>query len=165
MVDSARSYELITHSDLIRLGEISRADREDFFERKPEYKVLQDRIIAVALCQGAALHYVDEKNGVKDFDVWTFYAQDGGNAFPQRRLVVRDFDDPKFGQSPDHLDFVGRKVDLLGRALRVEYPCNPIEVLRAYLIKKRTASATELAKKAIILIEPSKYLGYVVWPQ
>ena len=28
-----------------------------------------------ARCQGAALHYVNERNGVKDFDVWSFYAR------------------------------------------------------------------------------------------
>ena len=33
------------------------------------------RLLGRALCQGAALHYVDEENGVKDFDVWSFYAQ------------------------------------------------------------------------------------------
>jgi hypothetical protein len=25
------------------------------------------------LCQGAALHYLDGRTGVKDFDVWSFY--------------------------------------------------------------------------------------------
>ena len=33
------------------------------------------QIIAVALCQGAALHYVNGSNGIKDLDVWTFYAE------------------------------------------------------------------------------------------
>lgn len=32
------------------------------------------RLLCRALCQGAALHYLDGKNGVKDFDVWSFYA-------------------------------------------------------------------------------------------
>jgi hypothetical protein len=36
--------------------------------------VLEDSLVCVALCQGAALHFVDGENGVKDFDVWTFYA-------------------------------------------------------------------------------------------
>jgi hypothetical protein len=42
--------------------------------RIPAGAVYDKRVIAVALCQGAALHYVDGKTGVKDFDVFTFYA-------------------------------------------------------------------------------------------
>ena len=36
------------------------------------------------LCQGAALHYVNGRNGVKDFDVWSFYAQYNDWPFPAR---------------------------------------------------------------------------------
>ena len=61
--------------DLHRLGEIARQDREEFFHRCPRYRPLQGDIIAVALCQGAALHYVNGSNGIKDLDVWTFYAK------------------------------------------------------------------------------------------
>jgi hypothetical protein len=32
-------------------------------------RLYADRLFAVALCQGAALHYIDGKNGVKDLDV------------------------------------------------------------------------------------------------
>ena len=46
-----------------------------------------------ALCQGAALHYVDAKNGVKDFDVWSFYTQRADGSFPylwqERRTTAR----------------------------------------------------------------------------
>ena len=69
-----RSYEPIGREDLVRLARIARLDREDFFARKTRYRALDERLICVALCQGAALHYVDGKSGVKDFDVWTFYA-------------------------------------------------------------------------------------------
>lgn len=55
--------------DLNRLAEIARLDQEDFFARKPRYRVLRQESVCVALCQGAALHFVDGENGVKDFDV------------------------------------------------------------------------------------------------
>ena len=32
--------------------------------------------------RGAALHYVNGRNGVKDFDVWSFYAQYDDWPFP-----------------------------------------------------------------------------------
>ena len=38
---------------------IARQDREEFFHRCPRYRPLKDEIIAVALCQGAAIHYVN----------------------------------------------------------------------------------------------------------
>ncbi len=40
------------------------------------------RLVCRALCQGAALHYLDGTNGVKDFDVWSFYAERGDGPFP-----------------------------------------------------------------------------------
>ena len=72
MTTNARSLVPITREDLLRLGHIAREDREEFFDRRPRYRVLADRVIAVTLCQGAALHFLDGQNGVKDFDVWTF---------------------------------------------------------------------------------------------
>jgi hypothetical protein len=80
------------------LAQLARLDREDLFARKPRYRALGERLICVALCQGAALHYVDGKNGVKDFDVWTFYAAHLDNPdYPWRRRKAVDFCDPKFG--------------------------------------------------------------------
>ena len=56
---------------LARLSKIAEADHESFYARRPEYR---GRLIAVVLAQGAALHYLDRSNGVKDLDVWTFFA-------------------------------------------------------------------------------------------
>jgi hypothetical protein len=57
MPNRGRSYEPIDHEDLGRLAEIARLDRENLFARKPRYRVLGERLICVALCQGAALHF------------------------------------------------------------------------------------------------------------
>jgi hypothetical protein len=135
--DGGRSYERITPKDLDRLAEISRQDREDFFARKPRYLVLEERLACVALCQGAALHFVDGENGVKDFDVWTFYAARPDHpAFPWRRRVARDFGDPRFGRTPNTAGFVGRRVDLLGRSIEVGEEGDPAAALAAYLSEK-----------------------------
>lgn len=75
MTDEARSYERITLNDLARLAQIARRDREDRFTRRPRWRPYADRVLCVALCQGAALHYVDGRNGVKDLDVYAFYAR------------------------------------------------------------------------------------------
>jgi hypothetical protein len=159
-----RTYERITLEDLKRLAGIARLDREDLFARKPRYRVLEEGLVCVALCQGAALHFVDGENGVKDFDVWTFYAARPNHpAFPWRRRTARDFGDPRFGRSPDKPGFVGRHVDLLGRSIEVGAETDPAAILRGYLSEGRTSSARALARKAAVLLEPSERLGTVVW--
>lgn len=165
MIDPSRSYEPFAPTDLHRLAEIARLDREMFFSRHPRYSPLRDRILAVALCQGAALHFVDHRNGIKDIDVWTFYGACPGVEYPPRRPVASyDLGDPKFGRTPDSPRFVGRRVDCLGRSLDVECNTDPVSAIRAYLSYARTRSAQELAKKAVVLVEPRGLSGVVVWP-
>lgn len=164
MAKGDRSLSPITLDDLARLRHIAREDRESFFARLPRYRALEDRVLAVALCQGAAAHFLDGKNGVKDFDVWTFYAAHPDVTYPARRRVARDFGDPKFGQTPDRMRFVGRRVDLLGRSLKALPGSDPVEALHAYLTERRTKSARHLASKAVVLIEPTALVGQVVWP-
>ena len=163
--DGGRSYERITPEDLDRLAWISHQDREDFFARKPGYWVLGEGLVCVGLLQGAALHFVDGENGVKDFDVWTFYAARPDHpAFPWRRRVARDFGDPRFGRTPSTAGFLGRRVDLLGRSIEVGEEGDPAAVLAGYLSKGRTASARALVRKAAVLLEPPDRRGTVAWP-
>jgi len=160
-----RSYQKITMEDLKQLGQIARRDRENLFKRKPGLgQLYSGRLFAVALCQGAALHYLDGKNGIKDFDVWSFYREAPERTFPYRRLVHMDFGNSKFGKTDDTPKFIGRRVDLLGRSLRATDFSDPIGVLRTYLAQGKTTSAKRLAQKAVILIEPEAFLGSVVWP-
>ena len=165
MLDAGRSYERILPADLLRLAEIARRDRESFFLRNPRYAPLRDRVVAVALCQGAGLHFVNGRNGIKDIDVWTFYGAMPGLEYPPRRPVASyDFGDPKFGKTHDSPQFIGRRVDCLGRSFNVESAKNPVMALRNYLMRPRTRSASELAAKAVVVIEPNEFLGTVAWP-
>ena len=165
MGGSGRSYARITGEDLAYLAGIARQDREDLFGRKPRYRALSERLICVALCQGAALHFLDGENGVKDFDVWTFYAAGPDvPAFPWRRRAARTFGDPCFGPSPDSPAFVGRRVDLLARSIEVGPWTDPVGILHAYLSKGGTPTARALGEKAVVLLEPAVLLGTVVWP-
>lgn len=162
----SRSYEPLTDKDLKRLGQIAKFDREDLFKRKPQIsRLYKDRLFAVALCQGGALHYLDGKNGIKDFDVWSFFKSNKERPFPYRRRAKLDFGDPKFGHSEDAPSFVGRRVDHIGRSISNTAYSDPIKVLRRYLRKQETESAKCLAKKAVILIEPAYLFGTIVWPE
>jgi hypothetical protein len=160
-----RSLARIRKTDLLRLGRIAHADAMEFFQRNPSYSVFADRVIAVALCQGAALHYIDQSTGVKDFDVWTFYAAAGSIRYPWRKpRIPRDFGIPRFGTTPDYEHFIGRRVDCLGRSLRVPKQADPILAIHSYLASGRKKSSPfELAQKAVVLIEPAGLLGEVIW--
>jgi len=99
---ATRSYARIEAGDLEHLAALACQDREQFFSRRPRWGTLYaDRMICVALCQGAALHFVNGENGVKDFDVWTFFANRPEAPFLSRRPVVHtDFGRSKFGRNP-----------------------------------------------------------------
>ena len=127
-------------------------------------KIYRNRIICVALCQGAALHYLDGKTGIKDFDVWTFFRAHPQKAFPYRRNVQRDFGDPKFGKTPGASQFTGKCVDLIGRSIPWAKGQTPINILQHWLIYSNNKSPHLLTKKAVIIIEPEDYLGLVAWP-
>lgn len=147
------------------MAKIALDDLKDLFERKPELGALyKDKLMCIALCQGAALHYIDNKNGIKDFDVWSFFEQHKDRQFPYRRNVPYDFGDPKFGKSADRPNFIGRRVDCLGRSLEKAKNETAIATLQKYLIESKTRTAQELAKKAVVIIYPNELLGTVVWP-
>ncbi len=161
-----RSLLPLTKSDLRRLGELASVDRESFFARNPATGSLyESRLFAVALCQGAALHFLDGKNGIKDLDVWSFYTENPARMFPPRRRAEVDFGDPRFGVSPGTTGYVGRKVDLIGRSIPDADPEEPVESLRRYLSGGKTKSARLLALKPVVLIEPAAMLGTTVWPR
>lgn len=163
----ARSLARIDRSDLLRLAELAAEVEAGLFARNPEGAGRYvGRLLCRALCQGAALHYVNEKNGIKDFDVWSFYAVHSDGPFPCRWRGTADFGLSKFGRYPDDPpSYTGRRVDLLGRSLSAPLGADPDAVVRAYLSTARTASARELAAKAAVLVEPQQLVGKVVWPR
>ena len=70
-MSEARSLEPITRADLKKLARIVRTEREEFFGRHPEWAMLyRKRLVCVALCKDAALHFVNGSTGVDVFDVW-----------------------------------------------------------------------------------------------
>ena len=158
--------EKITKRDLKKLGEIARADRERMFERNANWAPYKNRLLCVALCQGAAQHYVDGRTGVKDFDLWTFFARSPGRPFPDmalfRRRATADFGPSRFGRTPGAPDrFEGLRVDLLSRSLDVGARANPAAAVRAWLEAGSSDSARRLAEQSVVLIEPSP--GKVIW--
>jgi hypothetical protein len=130
-----RSLARIDRNDLLRLAELAADVEAGLFARHPQGAGrYAGRLVCRALCQGAALHYLDGTNGVKDFDVWSFYAERGDGPFPYRWRGTADYGQSKFGRYPDDPpSFTGRRVDLLGRSLDVPLDAEPAKVLRDYL--------------------------------
>ena len=130
--DSDRSLERIEMADLLRLAALAADAEAELFGRNPQGSGrYAGRLLGRALCQGAALHYVNGINGVKDFDVWSFYAAYDDWPFPPRWRGTRDYGPSKFGRYPgDPPRYSGRRVDLLGRSLPVVPGADPAVVLR-----------------------------------
>jgi len=60
----------------MRLAVLAAEAEAELFQRNPRGSGrYAGRLLGRTLCRGAALHYVNGKNGVKDFDVWSFYVQ------------------------------------------------------------------------------------------
>ena len=162
---SGRSLARIDRNDLLRLAALAAEVEAGLFARDPQGPGrYAGRLVCRALCQGAALHYVDAANGVKDFDVWSFYAQRADRPFPYRWRGTADYGPSKIrpvSRCPP--SFTGRRVDLLGRSLAVPPGADPATVLYHYLAAARTASAKALAAKAVVLIHPEQLAGKVAW--
>ena len=159
-----RSYERIDLDDLRRLGEIAATDRKDFLGRYPDFaNQYAERLVAVALCQGAALHFVNGQNGIKDFDVWTFYSESKARRINARRRVSRDFGPSRFGVHPEDTGYRGRRVDLMMRGIPIASAGNAIEAIDNYLRTSGTSTTRHLSQKAVVLIEPRELMGTVAW--
>jgi hypothetical protein len=163
--DSDRSLARIEVADLLRLAVLAADAEAELFRRNPQGSGrYAGRLLGRALCQGAALHYTDQSNGVKDFDVWSFYAQLDDWPFPARWRGTRDFGPSKFGRYPgDPPRYLGRRVDLLGRSLPADPGADVAGALRRYLVARRTGSAKALVAKAVVLINPDNRVGEIVW--
>ncbi len=158
-----RSLEQITKKDLRKLLKLARQDIDDFFDRNPTYKRYQGKEKLIALCQGAALHYIDKKNGVKDFDVWIFYAQRGDKILPYRRTGKVDYGKSKFGNNPNLPLYDGRNVDVLMRSSEYYIDGSPELCLKRYLTDRKTRTAKLLSEKAVIGLFPPNVFGKVLW--
>ena len=166
-----RSYETITIEDLEELQDLALRERIRFFERNQHLKkAYLDSLIAITLCQGAALHLIDGKTGINDFDIWYFYVKNDQRKYPYRARKSVDSKFDKFGVHPADLirGYKGRRVDLMGRTIDLDVvthnKSDPKGCLVEYLKRQGTKTAQELAKKAVIGLWPQAILGKVIWP-
>jgi len=161
-----RSLEVITISDLKELHLKSCTRLADYFIRgkgtkwQDQYDI--ENPLVVALCQGAAMHYYDGKNGIKDFDIWFFYPFNKKH-LPYRTVWHFDYENEKFGKHPSASSYKGRKVDVIVRSIEKYNVDDPVETLLQYLQHGKTQSSKELSKKAVVIMQPESEIGRVIW--
>lgn len=155
----ARSFDNFERADFKHLASLARADLAAFIQRNPRHIGLEKRLILIALCQGAATHHLDGTTGVKDFDIWMFFADRPGRPpYPVRRTGTAEFGGPRFQES-------SRRVDILGRTLPVSGDAEPVQAVQDYLAFPKTSTARHLSKKACIVLEPAARRGEIIWPR
>ena len=165
-----RSPIPITNSDLRQLLSISREYIDSFFHRRRDLRHYKKQLVSIALCQGAALHYLDKKNGVKDFDIYFFFGVEYDNRLINRVPAKGEINLSKFGVHPDDYQrgLTARRIDFLRRNISPKISVienqEPEIVIRSYLEAKPTPTATELAKKAVIGLWPTSVFAKTIWP-
>ena len=111
----------------------------------------------VALCQGAAMHYLGKPSlkdgvehvGVKDFDIWCFYKKVNEKfLFGGQVKFKTEYFSEAFGE---------RCVDIMMRA--IDYKGSAIKSIQNWLETSSNQSPKCLSRKAVVMICPQKYLG------
>jgi hypothetical protein len=149
----------VTGAELEALSALAVAEEAGFFSRNPHLvAAYRDRLLAVALCQGAALQYLGRGYGVNDFDLHFFYAQ---NPEKQRlsRAVKRIWATVgSFRNVP--VDFIRTVVP--NRA--GSDPKSAPEHIQQFLHARSTANAAHLSEKAVVGLLPRELFGATIWP-
>jgi hypothetical protein len=145
--------------ELQSLATLAGEEESNFFDRNPHLiEVYRERLIVVALCQGAALQYLQRGKGVNDFDIHFFYLQNP--AKPRLSRSVKRIS-ATVGSFPNaSVDFIRTVLPSARQAPGRE---NSIELLQTFLRNPPTGNALHLSKKGVIGLLPDKLFGMVIW--
>jgi hypothetical protein len=150
----------VGRAELQSLVALASAEEASFFERNPHLvEPYRDRLVGVALCQGAALQYLGIGCGINDFDVHFFYRQNPTRLRLSRRVkrtraTVASFHDIA-------VDFIRTVIPLRSRATEHE---TALPQLLRLLRNPPTPNGEHLAKKAVIGLLRASLFGVVIWP-
>jgi hypothetical protein len=147
-------------AELSSLVILAEAEEDSFFQRNPHLlEPYRERLVAIALCQGAALQYLGCGYGVHDFDLHFFYQQNPDKPRLSRTVKRIWATVGAFNNVP--VDFIRTVIPWW---LYTGQSHGPVELLRAFLGQPPTANAWHLAQKAVIGLIPQELFSMVVWP-
>ena len=146
--------------ELRSLRQLALAELDAFFIRNPHLIApYRRRLLAAALCQGAALQFLGCGYGVHDFDVHFFYSQNPKKPLLARAVLHRR---ASVGRFPGvRVDFIRTVVP---RRVLLSRVTDPIAQIRAFLIRAPTSNAKHLAAKAVVGLLPQSIFGVTIWP-
>lgn len=147
-------------SELRDLAGLAEAEEAAFFQRCPHLVApYRERFLLAALCQGAALQFLGQGYGVKDFDVHFFYAQN-----PEKMRLSRAVKSIR----ADIGAFPAIKVDFIRTVVRGADAGldgkRAVEQIQDFLTQRRTSNARYLAEKAVVGLYPREVFGRRIWP-
>lgn len=150
----------VTLDELRSLATLTAEEEKAFFKRNSHLiDFYRQRLILVALCQGAALQYLGRGYGVKDFDVHFFYAQNP-DKLRLSRAVKRNFG--CVGAFPNvPIDFIRTIVPGTQPHLKPEVA---VQTVQEFLYSKPTKNAEHLSQKAVVGLYPDEVFGKQIWP-
>ena len=153
-------HQPVGRPELKALAELGQIEERAFFERNPHLvEPYRQHLLALALCQGAALQFLGRGYGVNDFDLHFFYAQNSAKPRLSRAVGRIWRSVGRFSNAP--VDFVRTVVPGAQSTDDVEMV---VRQLRRFLEQRRTANATHLATKAVIGLWPDALYGRTIWP-
>ncbi|MEK6882227.1 MAG: hypothetical protein AABY22_21595, partial [Nanoarchaeota archaeon] len=103
----------------------------------------------------AALHYIDRKKNIKDFDIWLFYRGNKKN----KLLVRRPFID-KNGYRGVKIDFMKKAIPAV---LCKKFINGPDKCILKYLQECNTNTGRLLLQKAGVGLHPKKIFAVIIW--
>lgn len=141
----------ITADDLRVMQQVGE-DEFRRFVRNARYTVYADRLVLIALCQGAAQHYYGGGNGVKDVDLWLFFEEHPVVRIPHiancRRSISVTF--PALGV---------RRVDLMKKMIPANFvvPGDPLMTVKSYLTGSQNTTPVYLSQKPVVGLYPGSH--------
>lgn len=158
--DEVRTYEKLTKEDLKEIEQYAKEELKRFLN-KEKYKVYENKLIAICLCQGAAQHFVDGKTGIKDIDVWFFFKED-------KDVKIPNFKNMRKSVSKKFTNIGEKRIDFLKKAIKEDIinkseSEKPEDILKSYLQNGHTSSSKLLAQKSVVGLFPPDIFEKIIW--
>ena len=162
---AGRRPATLTGSDLRRLAIVAHLDREHFFAAHPRWRRLYgDRLLCTVLSQAATEDDARDPHDDAGLTLWSFYREHPDAPLPHRRKRVWPGSDRHIAQCLGRPIFRARPVEVVCRSILGGLLDDPAATLRQYVDAGATSSARRLRERRLVLLEPVRDQGRIVWP-